>query len=75
MARRLPAARKKKGGPDGPALRLPSPGRSAAQIDDRGLKLFRKLQRGKFQFFDVEEHGETSAAITPTSPREHAKEA
>ena len=47
----------------------------AAQIDDIGLKLLRKFQRGKFQFFDVEEHGETSAAITPTSPREHAKEA
>jgi hypothetical protein len=29
----------------------------------------------KLQFFDVQEHGETSAATTPTSPREHAKEA
>jgi hypothetical protein len=45
----------------------------ASQIEDIRLEFLRKFKRMKFQIFDVEEHGETSAAITPTNPREHAK--
>ena len=38
----------------------------AAQVDDIGLKLLLEIERMKFQFFDVQEHCETSAPTSPT---------
>ena len=40
-----------------------------SEVDDTGLKLLLKIERMTFQIFDVEEHGEISAAIAPTTAR------
>jgi hypothetical protein len=41
----------------------------ASQVDDIRPKLLLEIQRMKFQIFNVEEHGQLSAAIAPTTAR------